>query len=99
MDINDKPDELIDPGSPEDRLEGLPDLEKKYRTQMRQIVTQKLDLPVSALSAMFREQIKLNPEFQRRDRWDESRQSRFIESLVMNVPVPPVFLGEDEYGH
>jgi hypothetical protein len=48
---------------------------------------------------MLKEQIKLNPEFQRRDRWDDKRQSRLIESLIMNVPVPPVFLGEDEYGH
>lgn len=79
--------------------EGLPTIEAKYRQQMRQIVTQKLDLPVSALPAMLKEQIRLNPEFQRRDRWDEARQSRLIESLVMNVPIPPVFLGEDEYGH
>jgi Protein of unknown function DUF262 len=40
----------------------------------------------------------LNPDFQRRDRWDQEKQSRFIESIIMNVPIPPVFLGEDEYG-
>ena len=47
---------------------------------------------------MIKEQINLNPDFQRRDRWDEEKQSRFIESIIMNVPIPPVFLGEDEYG-
>lgn len=83
-----KPDRVIDTG-----------LEQKYRDQMRQIVTQKLDLPVSTLPIMLKEQIKLNPDFQRRDRWDQERQSRLIESLFMNVPIPPVFLGEDEYGH
>jgi hypothetical protein len=80
-------------------VEGLPTIEAKYRLQMRQIVTQKIDLPVSALLGMLKDQIRLNPEFQRRDRWDDARQSRLIESLVMNVPIPPVFLGEDEYGH
>ena len=94
-------DDLIETGASDDEAadEGELDLEKKYREQMRQIVTQKLDLPISALPMMLKEQIKLNPEFQRRDRWGQERQSRFIESLFMNVPIPPVFLGEDEYGH
>ena len=73
-------------------------LEQKYREQMRQIVSQKIELPVSTLTEMIDTQINLNPEFQRRDRWDRSQQSRFIESIIMNVPIPPVFLGEDEYG-
>jgi uncharacterized protein with ParB-like and HNH nuclease domain len=73
-------------------------LEEKYREQMRQIVSQKIELPISTLPAMIKEQINLNPEFQRRNRWDDERRSRFIESIIMNVPIPPVFLGEDEYG-
>lgn len=74
------------------------ELEAKYKDQMRQIVTQKIDLPLSTLPSLLKDQIKLNPEFQRRDRWDERRQSRLIESLIMNVPIPSVFLGEDDYG-
>ncbi|MCW0413206.1 DUF262 domain-containing protein [Xanthomonas sacchari] len=73
-------------------------LEDKYRKQMRQIYPQKIELPISTLQQMISDQITLNPEFQRRGRWDNKRKSRFIESLIMNVPVPPVFLGEDEYG-
>src|ERR1700733_15480828 len=73
-------------------------LEEKYSKEMRQIVSQKIDLPISTLPEMIKEQINLNPEFQRRDRWDEEKQSRFIESIIMNVPIPPVFLGEDQYG-
>src|SRR5690606_20353372 len=42
--------------------------------------------------------IDLNPTYQRRLRWDQKRQSKLIESFLMNVPVPPVFLNEDEYG-
>lgn len=94
---NNKPidEEAIDM-EPEE--EGLSAFEKKYKAQMRQIITQKIDLPISTLPLMLQDQIKINPEFQRRDRWDEARQSRLIESLLMNVPIPPVFLGEDEYG-
>jgi hypothetical protein len=47
---------------------------------------------------MIDQQIDLSPEFQRRDIWKTPKQSRFVESIIMNVPIPPVFLGEDEYG-
>jgi hypothetical protein len=77
---------------------GTTALEQKYNKEMRQIVSQKIDLPISTLPEMIREQIDLNPDFQRRDRWDAEKQSRFIESIIMNVPIPPVFLGEDQYG-
>jgi len=42
--------------------------------------------------------IDLSPEYQRRFRWDAVRQSKLIESFLMNVPVPPIFLNEDVYG-
>ena len=90
-------DDLIDFGE-EPADPAVTPLEKKYSEQMRQIVSQKIDLPISTLPEMIKEQINLNPDFQRRDRWDEEKQSRFIESIIMNVPIPPIFLGEDQYG-
>jgi hypothetical protein len=36
--------------------------------------------------------INVKPEYQRRLVWDQPKKSRFIESLLMNIPVPPVFL-------
>jgi hypothetical protein len=90
VDFGDEP-----PPPPEEPLSAL---EKKYSEHMRQIVTQKIDLPISTLPSMINDQINLNPNFQRRDRWDQVKQSRFIESIIMNVPIPPVFLGEDQYG-
>jgi hypothetical protein len=74
-------------------------LEVKYREQMRQIISQKIELPISTLPEMIEKQINLSPDFQRRDRWSTEKQSRFIESIIMNVPIPPVFLGEDDYGN
>ena len=91
-------DTMIDLGIPDDEADTLPTLENKYQQQMRQIITQKIELPISTVLGMIKEQIDLNPNFQRRERWNADRQSRFIESLIMNVPIPPVFLGEDEYG-
>ncbi|MBE1526574.1 hypothetical protein GGC65_001030 [Sphingopyxis sp. OAS728] len=39
----------------------------------------------------------LRPFYQRRPRWDAKTQSLLIESFIMNIPVPPVFLYERDY--
>lgn len=41
--------------------------------------------------------IDLSPFYQRRDRWENMRKSQLIESFIMNIPVPPVFLYEREF--
>jgi hypothetical protein len=42
--------------------------------------------------------IDIAPQFQRRDRWDHARQSALIESFIVNIPVPPIYLSEDALG-
>lgn len=39
----------------------------------------------------------LRPFYQRRPRWDVEKQSLLVESFIMNIPVPPVFLYEREF--
>ncbi len=43
------------------------------------------------------ENYKLDPDYQRRHRWNNRQRSRLIESFIMNVPVPPIFLYEWDY--
>lgn len=42
--------------------------------------------------------IKISPEYQRLFRWDMERQTQFIESLLLNIPVPTLFFYIDEDG-
>lgn len=44
--------------------------------------------------ALDRQNIDLNPGFQRRDAWKAMRKSKFIESLFLGLPVPPLVLAE-----
>ncbi len=48
------------------------------------------------LSQLRRGNIQLNPRFQRRDAWDFVRKSRFIESLILGLPIPQLVLAEDK---
>lgn len=52
------------------------------------------DLAEQAVSG----ELDLQPSYQRRHRWNDARKSRLIESFLMNVPVPPVFLSEEPDG-
>lgn len=66
------------------------------------IVTESARYSLAGILSMLNEKIegepryKLDPEYQRRHRWTAQRKSRLIESFLMNVPVPPVFLYERE---
>jgi hypothetical protein len=42
--------------------------------------------------------LNLHPEYQRRLVWDTTKRSLFIESLLLNIPIPPLFLYEWELG-
>jgi hypothetical protein len=42
-----------------------------------------------------RHRIALDPAFQRRDAWTDDRKSRFIESLILGLPIPQLVLAED----
>lgn len=71
----------------------------RWEGRQREIVTSVVDYNLGTLSNLVKEgDINLSPAYQRRFRWDKKRQSQLIESFLMNVPVPPVFLNEDGYG-
>ncbi len=48
----------------------------------------------TVLSQLRKGNIELNPKFQRRDAWELDRKSRFIESLILGLPVPQIVLAE-----
>lgn len=76
------------------------DVNQKYVSGEVRIVTEQARYPLNTIAGMVRSvDYELNPEFQRRHRWSPEKQSRLVESFIMNVPVPPIFLYEDEYSH
>jgi len=80
----------------------LPDevINEKYAKGDVRIVTEQARYPLSSIITMLKSgNYELNPEFQRRHRWSKEQKSRLIESFIMNVPIPPIFLYEDKYSH
>lgn len=46
------------------------------------------------VSLLERGNIEMGPRFQRRDAWNSGRKSRFVESLLLGLPVPQIVLAE-----
>jgi len=79
------------------------EINRRYVTGEIRIVTESARYSLAGILKMLQEKVetgepryKLDPEYQRRHRWNVERKSRLIESFLMNVPVPPVFLYEHE---
>ncbi len=73
-------------------------INKKYNSGEVRIVTEQARYPLPTLSELFsKDKYNLHPEFQRRRRWSQEKKSKLIESFIINVPVPPVFLYEIDY--
>ena len=64
---------------------------------VRKISTQAYDKRVSDLVRMIEEgDINLNPEYQRNYIWDNKKASLLIESIILNVPIPVVYVSQEE---
>lgn len=76
------------------------EINQKYIKGEVRIITEQARYPLPSIVIMLSgSDYKLNPEFQRRHRWSIPQKSKLIESFIMNVPIPPIFLYEDTYSH
>ena len=74
------------------------EINEKYLNGKVRIVTEQARYPLNSILSMLNSgDYELHPEFQRRRRWNRIKQSRLIESFIMNVPIPPIFLYEQEF--
>lgn len=74
------------------------EINEKYINGEVRIVTEQARYPLDTICTMLNSgKYQLRPDFQRRRRWDRPKQSRLIESFIMNIPIPPIFLYEYEF--
>lgn len=61
----------------------------------RRIHTQGYDLSLNTLEEQWKDGTLIVPDFQREYVWDNAKASRLIESLLLNIPIPSLFLSEN----
>ena len=81
------------------KKQGENDLIIAVDDKIKAIRTRSLDISFNELLDMYKTgELKIDPDYQRLFRWDETKQSQFIESLILELPVPPIFVIEAEEG-
>ena len=73
-------------------------IDDKYENGYSRVVTENGSCKVAFIKDTFNNNnYNLHPEYQRRIRWSEQKRSKLIESLIINIPIPPIFLYEYDF--
>ena len=68
----------------------------QQKARERTVKTQNVEYDLFSLKRLISKNIiKLDPDYQRRHRWPIETSSRLIESLILNIPIPVVFISQD----
>ncbi len=82
-------------------------IEKEIYNKRREVRYDIRDLTVEAISEKYDESLEKEdtskvynciyvPDYQRDFTWDEGRQSKFIESIILGLPIPFIFVAENK---
>jgi hypothetical protein len=85
---------LTDPELVDELIE---DLETDLADDLGSISVSTRDWTVETIISQIRNHnIDLNPDFQRRNAWNDVKRSRLIESLIWGIPIPQIVLAQDK---
>ena len=74
-------------------------LDDQIASARKKVHREGYDMSFGELASMYsRDEMVINPEYQRLFRWEPDKKTSFIESLLLNIPIPPIFVFTDNKG-
>lgn len=74
-------------------------LKAEVDSKRREISSDNLSMSIGELANLFKdEELDIHPEFQRVFRWSAQQKSRLIESLLLGIPLPPIYVAVNDAG-
>ena len=74
-------------------------LQNEIDKMRKQIKTDSYPMSIGELTNLYRDgDLNINPIYQRLFRWDIAQQSALIESILLGIPVPPIYVYQDSEG-
>lgn len=74
-------------------------LREEIDERRRAINTDNLSMSIGELINLYRDdELDIHPEFQRFFRWSDEQKSRLIESLLLGIPIPSIFVQQRKDG-
>ncbi len=74
-------------------------LQKEIDSMAKSIKTDNYPMSIGELANIYQDgDLIINPIYQRMFRWDITQQSALIESILLNIPIPPIYVYQNEKG-
>src|SRR5262245_59549888 len=77
------------------------DIERAIEEKVGEVRTEAFDLSCVEIISLYKtdpREFEIAPDFQRFFRWSPLQQSRLIESILLELPIPQIFVIENESG-
>tara|TARA_R110000751_G_scaffold95102_1_gene185677 strand:+ start:1214 stop:2323 length:1110 start_codon:yes stop_codon:yes gene_type:complete len=75
------------------------DLIKQVEKQRHHVIVDSFTVTWNELLNQYKNKdVAINPSYQRAFRWSLEQQTKYVESLLLNIPTPPIFLSENSNG-
>ncbi|MCQ4669753.1 DUF262 domain-containing protein [Lactonifactor longoviformis] len=74
-------------------------LEKQISDERARLSSDRMDISFGELMNLYNsDELIIRPEYQRLFRWTTAQKTGLIESILLGIPVPPIFVAEDSDG-
>jgi len=74
-------------------------LEEAVAIQRKRLSSDRLDISFGELINLYKnKELIIRPEYQRLFRWSHEQKTALIESILLAIPIPPIFVAEDKDG-
>lgn len=80
-------------------MTGQSSLESEISEARRSISSDGYPMSIGELTSLYRNgELSIRPEFQRLFRWSNLQKSRLVESILLGIPLPSIFVAQTEDG-
>ncbi|MED3316511.1 DUF262 domain-containing protein [Bacillus wiedmannii] len=74
-------------------------LDQEVKEKSKEIFTDSYTMSVGEIASMYKDdELELQPDYQRFFRWSNAQKTTFIESILLGIPIPPIFVYQKEDG-
>ena len=75
------------------------ELDEEIKKVRKKYKSDRIDISFGELVNLYKEdELIIRPEYQRYYRWKDEQKTAFIESLIIGIPIPPIFVFEKSDG-
>lgn len=74
-------------------------LQDEISQKSAEVKSESYSMSIGELSNLYKDkEMDIHPEFQRFYRWSDTQKTKLIESILLGIPIPPIFVAQRQDG-